>query len=209
MVSHWSAKPHLVKPGPSGHRRSSHLPSARSLTIRFGQLAERLKAPGCSPGIPLGSPRFKSSTSHQCLGGAKGRRVRSRAALLRVRISPRTPSLMQDRLVAQLGRGNTLRPCPVSVRIRPSLPRARSPSGRGNRLKSGRVLVRIQPGAPDAPVADGEASGFQTRDWVFESPLGCHAPQQQVVSGRVATSVCAVRFRGGAPTFNVGEWTSC
>lgn len=45
---------------------------------------------------------------------------------------------------------------------------------------------------------------------VFESPLGCHAPQQQVASGRVATSVCAVRFRGGAPTFsNVEEWTSC
>ena len=71
------------------------------------------------------------------------------------------------RLVAQLGRGNTLRPCPVSVRIRPSLPCARSPTGRGNPLKTGRVLVRIQPGAPRAPVADGEASGFQTRDWVF------------------------------------------
>ena len=44
-----------------------------------------------------------------------------------------------------------------------------------------------------------EASEFQTRDWVFESPLGCHAPQQQVGSGRVAISVCAVRFRGDAP----------
>ena len=53
-------------------------------------MAERPKAPGCSPGIPSGSPRFKSSTAHQCSGGATGRRVRSRTALLRVRISPRT-----------------------------------------------------------------------------------------------------------------------
>ena len=46
--------------------------------------------------------------------------------------------------------------------------------------------------------------------WVFEPPLGCHAPQQQVASGRVATSACAVRFRGGAPSFsNAEEWTSC
>ena len=181
------------------------------------------KAPRCRRGIPLGSPRFESLTAHQCSGSATAsaqpacvrcarqvKRVRSRAALLRVRISPRTPSLMQDRLVAQLGRGNTLRPCPVSVRIRPSLPCARSPTGRGNRLKSGRVLVRIQPGAPYAPVADGEASGFQTRDWVFESPLGRHAPQQQVASGRVATSVCAVRCCGGTPSFShAEEWTSC
>jgi hypothetical protein len=49
------------------------------------------KAPRCRRGIPLGSPRFESLTAHQCSGGATGRRVRSRAALLRVRISPRTP----------------------------------------------------------------------------------------------------------------------
>jgi hypothetical protein len=92
-------------------------------------------------------------TAHQCSGGATGRCVRSRAALLRVRISPRTPSFMQDRLVAQLGRGNTLRPCPVSVRIRPSLPKsACSPTGRDSGLKSRTVPVRIRPGAPYAPV---------------------------------------------------------
>src|SRR5207244_13436170 len=73
------------------HRRSSRLPPARSLTIRFGQLAEGPKAPRCRRGIPLGSPRFESLTAHQCSGGATGRRVRSRTALLRVRISPRTP----------------------------------------------------------------------------------------------------------------------
>ena len=76
--------------------------------------------------------------------------------------------------------------------------------GRGSRLKSGTAWVRIQPGAPHAPVADGEASGFQTRHWVFESPPGCQAPQQQVVSGRAANSVCAVQIRGGAPSSSHG-----
>ena len=63
--------------------------------------------------------------------------------------------------------------------------------------------------ARHAPVADGEASGFQTRHWVFESPPGCHAPQQQGVSGRAANSVCAVQIRGGAPSSRAKEWTSC
>jgi hypothetical protein len=102
------------------------------------------------------------------------------------------------RLVAQLGRGNTLRPFSVSVRIRPRPPCAGSPT-RQRQPPQKRGLVRIQPGAPGAPVADGEASGFQTRRWVFESPPGCHAPQQQVVSGQAANSVCAVQVRGGAP----------
>jgi hypothetical protein len=118
-------------------------------------------------------------------------RVRSRAALLRIRISPRTPQ----------ARSPTRQ---RSVRIDLAYQSACSPTGRDSGLKSRRVPVRIRPGAPYAPVADGEASGFQTRDWVFESPLGCHAPQQQVASGRVATSVCAVRFRGGASSFVCG-----
>src|SRR5262249_19566604 len=114
---------------------------------------------------------------------------------------------------------------------------ASSPTGRDSGLKSRTVPVRIRRGAPYAPCPegphDGEASGFQTplaggkEGWptlswdkatsaalllvrVFESPLGCHAPQHQVASGRVATSVCAVRFRGGAPSSsNAEEWTSC
>ena len=144
-------------------------------------------------------------TAHQCSGGAtwQTRAVESRI-VASSNLAPNT-NLKQDRLVAQPGRGNALRTRPVSVRIRPSLPYAPVVQpGRGSRLKSGTVLVRIQPGAPHAPVADGEASGFQTRDWVFESPQGCHAPQQQVVSGRVANSVCAVQIRGGAPRFSYG-----
>jgi hypothetical protein len=139
-------------------------------------------------------------TAHQCSGGANGRRVRSRAASLRVRVSPRTPQARSP--TRQRQHAQTV----SSVGSNPTEPTkcARSPTGRGNRLKSGRVLVRIQPGAPYAPVADGEASGFQIRDWVFESPPGCHAPQQQVASGRVANSVCAVRFRGCAPSFVCG-----
>ena len=170
------------------------------------------KAPRCRRGIPLGSPRFESLTAHQCSGGATASAQPARVCCAREQSEcSRGPYCCEfescpehHRLVAQLGRGNTLRPCPVSVRIRPSLPCARSPTGRGNPLKTGRVLVRIQPGAPYAPVADGEASGFQTRDWVFESPLGCPAPQQQVASGRVATSVCAVRSRGGSPVITKG-----
>ena len=103
------------------------------------------------------------------------------------------------RLVAQLGRGNTLRTCPVSVRIRPSLPCARSPKWQRQPPQKRYSAGSNPAGRTNAPVADGEASGFQTRHWVFESPLGCHAPQQQVASGRAATSACAVRIRGGAP----------
>ena len=56
-------------------------------------------------------------------------------------------------------------------------------------------------------IADGR---YYVEWYAGESPLGCHAPQQQVASGRVATSACAVRFRGGAPGFsNAEEWTSC
>ena len=121
---------------------------------------------------------------------------------MRVRISPRTP----NRLVAQFGRGDALRPRPVSVRIRPSLPcapvvqpvEAAASKAVQCWFKSGRAHQYV-------PVADGEASGFQTRDWVFESPPGRQAPQQQMASGRAANSACAVRIRGGAPCGGVDE----
>ena len=157
----------------------------------------------------LGKRTIEGSTVRVGIGSAGMRAVEGRV-VASSNLAPEHQSLMQDRLVAQLGRGNTLRRVQCRFESDRAYHCARSPIGRGNRLKSGRVLVRIQPGAPYAPVADGEASGFQTRDWVFESPLGCHAPQQQVASGRVATSACAVRFRGGAPSFsNAEEWTSC
>ena len=123
---------------------------------------------------------------------------------LRVRISPRTPQAC--RLVAQLRQRQRAQTA-FSVGSNPTEPTKCAPvvqPGRDNRLKSGVVLVQIQPGAPDVPVADGEANGFQTRDWVFESPPGRHAPQQQVVSGRAANSVCAVQIRGGAPSSSYG-----
>ena len=47
------------------------------------------------------------------------------------------------------------------------------------------MLVQIQPGAPHAPVADGEASGFQTRDWVFESPPGCQPADAEAAEAAV------------------------
>ena len=139
-------------------------------------------------------------TAHQCSGGATGRRVRSRTALLRVRISPRTPQARSP-TSAEATRSDRVQCRFESDRAYQC---ACSPTDRDSGLKSRTVLVRIRPDAPDGPVADGEASGFQTRDWVFESPLGCHAPQQQVASGRTANSVCAVRFRGGAPSFQCG-----
>ena len=140
-------------------------------------------------------------TAHQCSGGAtwQTHAVESRI-VASSNLAPNT-----NRLVAQSGRGNALRPHSVSARIRPSLPCARSPTveAAASRavqcwFESSRAHQR------SAPVADGEAGGFQTRLWVFESPLGCHAPQQQVASGRAATSACAVRIRGGAPIFREG-----
>src|SRR4029453_8570065 len=61
-----------------------------------------------------------------------------------------------------------------------------SPTGRDSGLKSSTVPVRIRPGAPDAPIA----VGCSNHPWP-------PAPQLPVASGRVAISVCAVRFRGG------------
>ena len=109
------------------------------------------------------------------------------------------------RLVAQPGRGGALRPRPVSVRIRPSLPCARSPTAEAAASKAVQCWFKSGRAHQYVPVADGEASGFQTRDWVFESPLGRQAPQQQMASGRAANSACAVRIRGGAPCGGVDE----
>ncbi len=128
------------------------------------------------------------------LPSASGRRVRLRAALLRVRILPRTPQArcptrqrQQAQTVSRIG-SNPTEPTNAAV---------------VQRQLGGRTTFY-------APVADGEASGFQTRLWVFESPLGCHAPQQQMASGRAATPACAVRIRGGAPISpSAEEWTSC
>jgi hypothetical protein len=136
-------------------------------------------------------------TAHQCSGGASGRRVRLRAALLRVRISPRTPQARSP-----TGRGVALRTHTVSVRIRSSLPCSISlvsapvaPTGRGNRLKSGSGAGSNPAGRTIRPRADGEAGGSQTRFWVFESPRGCHLESMQ----------CAATASGERPGCNLGE----
>ena len=172
----------------------------------FGQLAEWRKRRAVDA-VSLRDLRGSNPCPpSKCSGGATGRRVRLRAALLRVRISPRTPQARSP--TRQRQHAQTV----SSVGSNPTEPTkcACSPTAEATRSKRVKCWFESSQAHQRAPVADGEASGFQTRDWVFESPLGCQAPQQQVASGRVATSVCAVRFRGGAPSFfDAEEWTSC
>ena len=106
-----------------------------------------------------------------------------------------------NRLVAQPGRGHAFRTRSVSVRIRPSLPRARSPTRRGNPLKMGLVLVRIQPGAPTPRLPMVRPADSKPATECSNHSRGANAPQQQVASGRIATPAYGVRFSGGAPRF--------
>jgi hypothetical protein len=137
-------------------------------------------------------------TAHQCSGGATGRRVRSRTALLRVRISPRTPQARSP--TRQRQHAQTV----SSVGSNPTEPTIAPVVQPVEATRSKRVECWFEssrahhtPRLPMVRRADSKPAF-----WVFESPPGCHAPQQQVVSGRAANSVCAVQFRGGAPSFS-------
>lgn len=60
-----------------------------------------------------------------------------------------------------------------------------------------------------ALVADGEASGFQTRDWVFESPPGCQAPQPDRRGAGLQTRRARFDSAAALQVLHTEEWTSC
>ena len=173
----------LLNRRPQGHRRSSRLLSARSLTTyTLGRWPSKERHRAVTPDLVSRLRRWcKSIPAHQlCSGDAIGRRVRSRAAFLRVRSSPRAPSgrLAQSWQTRWSQKpvvpGSTPGPATkFSGQWRNGLRSAR----KTRRLRT--LWVQLPPGLPRAPVADGEADGLQSRCSRFESVPGCQCTGTQ------------------------------